>query len=49
MEQGQVWAVLWHRDGRGLDAARKRMESALRLGGETLPPPKIRQRVEASP
>jgi len=49
MQRGQVWAVLWHRDGRGLEKAHARLQGALRLGGDSLPPPKIQQRVEACP
>jgi len=48
VERGRIWARLWHRDGRGLERARTRMQGALRLGGDGMPQPKIRQRVEAS-
>lgn len=48
LRAGDEWAVLWHRDGRGLESASARMEAALDLDpeGEVEAPALILERVE---
>jgi len=49
LEAGAEWAVLWHRDGHGLEAARARMAAALAVDPDGSPAgvPLILEQVEA--
>ncbi len=48
LDVGQPWAVLWHRDRRGLERAMERIGGALSVGEGRGRPPQILDRVEAS-
>ena len=50
VERGEPWARLWHRDGRGVDAAQQRLGGALRIDPEAAPsrPTLVLGRVEGS-
>ncbi len=48
ISRGEPWALLWHRDGRGLERAHARLADALRVDpdGAAAPEPLIHDRVE---